>query len=137
MGGLTVSQVAQAQADHLAAVVCLAALVLPFGMTPIASSQDPALPQGVMFKLFAADMGTVGATRIIWLSTEPAYAAQVKSLFYPDADEEAYRHYTARLQCDEPHGPFFEPSPITPARFGKVPRHYVRTTEELELPLAA
>jgi hypothetical protein len=40
------------------------------------------------------------------------------------------------LHCDEPNGDALAPSEITPSRFGSVPRHYIRTTQDCAVPLA-
>ena len=43
---------------------------------------------------------------------------------------------SSQLHCDEPGAIAVTPSAITPARFGTVPRHYIRCTEDRAVPLA-
>ncbi len=134
LGGITISPVAEAHPAQLAAVVYLAALLLPPGVSPLAFNHEPELPaiplQQRFEQLLVADPTVVGAGRVNWLSDDLAYKARLKAFFYPEADEETYRQFTARLHADEPASVLVVPSVVTPERFGSVPRYYIRTSED-------
>jgi hypothetical protein len=41
----------------------------------------------------------------------------------------------SQLHCDESNAAALAPSEITPGRFGGLPRHYIRTTQDRAIPL--
>jgi len=54
------------------------------------------------------------------------YRSLLKAAFYADVSESEFAHAASQLHCDEPNGGAVASSEITPARFGTVPRHYIR-----------
>lgn len=141
LGGTTVSAVAEAHPEQLAAVVYLAALLLPPGASIFSITQEPDMPTNPSQKsyeqLLLANPLVIGATRLDWHSADPTYATRLKALFYSDVEEAVYQQFAARLHADEPLSISGEPSPITPARFGTIPRHYIRTSRDRATPLPA
>ena len=115
-GGVTVSAVAEQIPERLAAVVYLSGFLAPPG-------------------LFIGDPAAIGATRIHAGSSDEAYRALLKESFYADVSDADFVRMAARLHCDEPNDGALAPSEVTSARFGAVPRHYIRCTRDNAVPL--
>jgi hypothetical protein len=85
--------------------------------------------------LFVGDPVAIGATRINVGSTDAAYRALLKAAFYADVSESDFAHAASQLHCDEANAGAVAVSEITPRRFGTVPRHYIRCTQDQAIPL--
>jgi pimeloyl-ACP methyl ester carboxylesterase len=81
------------------------------------------------------DPATIGATRINAGSTDEAYRSLLKAAFYGDVSESDFAYAASQLHCDESNAGALAPSEITPGRFGTVPRHYIRCTQDRAIPL--
>jgi pimeloyl-ACP methyl ester carboxylesterase len=136
-GGMTVSAVAEQVPELLLAVVYLAAFLVPNGMPLLTMLQHPSMASALAPGLFVGDPGLTGATRIHPGSDDPAYRARLKAAFYGDVSESEFAQAAARLHCDESNAGALAASQITARRFGTVPRHYIRCTEDRAIPLAA
>ncbi len=135
-GGMTVSAVAEQVPDLLRAVVYLAGFLVPNGLTLLAMLQDETMSSALSPGLFVGDPAAIGATRIHAGSTDEAYRSLLKASFYADASEADFAQAASRLHCDEPNAGALAPSAITRGRFGAVPRHYIRCTQDRAVPLA-
>jgi pimeloyl-ACP methyl ester carboxylesterase len=135
-GGVTISAVAEEVPELLLAVVYLAGFLVPRGLPLLAMLQHESLSSALAPRLFVGDPLSIGATRIHPGSADPAYRALLKASFYGDVPESTFVHAAAQLHCDEPNGGAFAPSPITRERFGTVPRHYIRCTQDCAIPLS-
>ena len=82
-----------------------------------------------------ATPSAIGATRINPGPTDEAYRSLLKASFYADVTEAEFAQAASQLHCDEPNAGALAPSEITPGRFGTVPRHYIRTTQDRAVPL--
>lgn len=136
LGGVTISAVAEAVPERLAAVVYLTAFLVPPGMPGIAMLQHETMSSALVPSLFLADPAQVGALRLDPLSEDKAYRANLKAAFYADVSDDELAVAIRTLHCDEPAGVAVVPSPITADRFGRVPRYYVRCTDDRAIPLA-
>jgi pimeloyl-ACP methyl ester carboxylesterase len=134
-GGMTISAVAEQFPNLLLAVVYLAGFLVPNGMPLLAMLQHEALSSALAPGLFVGDPVAIGATRIHAGSTDPAYRSLLKAAFYADASESEFAHAASQLHCDESNAGAVTPSGITPGRFGMVPRHYIRCTQDRAIPL--
>jgi len=134
-GGMTISAVAEQVPDLLLAVVYLAGFMVPNGMPLLAMLQHETMSSALSPGLFVGDPTAIGATRIHAGSTDEAYRSLLKASFYGDVSESEFAHATAQLHCDESNSGALAPSEITPERFGRVPRHYIRTTQDCAIPL--
>jgi pimeloyl-ACP methyl ester carboxylesterase len=134
-GGMTISAVAERVPNLLLAVVYLAGFLVPNGMPLFAMSQHETLSSALSPKLFVGDPAAIGATRIHAGSTDAAYRALLRAAFYGDVLESEFAHAASQLHCDESNAGAVAPSEITPARFGTVPRHYIRCTQDRAIPL--
>jgi pimeloyl-ACP methyl ester carboxylesterase len=134
-GGMTISAVAE-QAPHLLlAVVYLAAFMVPNGMPLLTMLRHETLSAALAPGLFVGDPLAIGATRIHVGSTDQAYRSLLKAAFYGDLSEPEFLQAAAQLHCDESNAGALAPSQITPGRFGTVPRHYIRCTQDRAIPL--
>ena len=135
-GGMTISAVAEQVPNLLLAVVYLAGFMVPNGMTLLAMLQHETLSSALAPKLFVGDPVAIGATRINAGSTDEAYRSLLKAAFYGDVSEFDFAHVASQLHCDESNAGALTPSDITRGRFGAVPRHYIRCTQDCAIPLA-
>ena len=134
-GGMTISAVAERVPNLLLAVVYLAGFMVPNGMSLLAMLQHETLSSALAPGLFVGDPGAIGATRIHVGSTDKPYRALLKASFYGDVSESEFARAAAQLHCDESNAGALAPSEITPGRFGTVPRHYIRCTQDRAVPL--
>ena len=135
-GGMTISAVAEQVPDRILAVVYLAGFMVPNGMPLLAMLQHETLSSALAPGLFVGDPAAIGATRIHAGSTDEAYRSRLKAAFYGDVSESDFARAASRLHCDESNAGALAPSEITPGRFGTVPRHYIRCTQDRAIPLA-
>jgi pimeloyl-ACP methyl ester carboxylesterase len=136
-GGLTISAVAEQVPELIAAVVYLSGFMLPNGMSLLAMLQHETMSSASSFGLFVGDPAALGATRINVASADPAYRSLLKATFYGDVSDSEFASAAALLHCDEPVSAAITPSGVTPERFGTLPRHYIRCTEDFAIPLAS
>jgi pimeloyl-ACP methyl ester carboxylesterase len=134
-GGMTISAVAEQVPNLLLALVYLAGFMVPNGMPLLAMLQHESLTSALAPGLFVGDSAAIGATRINVGSTDKSYRALLKAAFYGDVSESEFSHAASQLHCDESNAGALTPSEITPGRFGTVPRHYIRCTQDRAIPL--
>jgi pimeloyl-ACP methyl ester carboxylesterase len=134
-GGLTISAVAEQVPDLLLAVVYLSGFLLPNGMQVFEMLQHGSMSSSLGPGLFVGDPTVTGATRINAGSADDAYRSRLKATFYADVSDSEFARAVSQLHCDEPVGAV-TPSTITPGRFGMVPRHYIRCTQDRAIPFA-
>ena len=135
-GGMTISAVAEQVPELLAAVVCLAGFMVPKGMSLLDMLMHETLASALSLGLFVGDPVAIGATRINPGPADDAYRSLLKASFYADVSKADFAQAASQLHCDEPNAGAFAPSEITSGRFGTVPRHYIRTTQDRAVPLA-
>ena len=134
-GGMTISAVAERVPNLLLAVVYLAGFLVPNGMTLLQMLQHETLSSALAPALFVGDPVAIGATRINAGPADDAYRALLRAAFYGDVPESEFAHAASQLHCDESNAGALTPSEITPGRFGTVPRHYIRCTQDRAIPL--
>jgi pimeloyl-ACP methyl ester carboxylesterase len=134
-GGMTISAVAERVPELLLAVVYLAGFMVPNGMPLLGMLQHETMSSALGPRLFVGDPVAIGATRIHAGSTDEAYLSLLKATFYHDVPESEFAYAASQLHCDESNGGALALSEITAERFGTVPRHYIRTTEDRAIPL--
>jgi pimeloyl-ACP methyl ester carboxylesterase len=135
-GGMTISGVAEHVPELLGAVVYLAGFMVPNGLPLLAMLPHESMASALSPGLFIGDPVAIGATRINPGPADDAYRSLLKASFYADVTDAEFARAASRLHCDEPNGGALAPSEITPGRFGTVPRHYIRTTQDRAVPLA-
>jgi hypothetical protein len=132
---LTISAVAERVPSQLLAVVYVSGFLLPNGMPLLAMLQHESLSSALSPRLFVGNPGVIGATRIDAASTDEAYRSLLEASFYADVSESEFEHAASQLHHDEPNAGALAPSEITQQRFGTVPRHYIRCTQDRAIPL--
>ena len=135
-GGMTISAVAERVPDLLLALVYLSGFMVPNGTSLLAMLQHETLSSALAPGLFVGDPAAIGATRINVGSTDKAYRSLLRAAFYGDVSESEFAQAVSQLHCDESNAGAVAPSDITPGRFGTVPRHYIRCTQDRAIPLA-
>ena len=135
-GGMTLSAVAEQIPNRLLAIAYLAGFMVPNGMSLLAMLQHETMSSALAPGLFVGDPATIGATRINGGSTDPAYRSLLKAAFYADLSDADFAQAASQLHCDEPNAGALARSDITPERFGTVPRHYIRCTQDRAIPVA-
>jgi len=134
-GGMTISAVAEQIPELLVALVYIAGFMVPNGLSLLAMLPHEAMSSALSPGLFVGNPAAIGATRINPGPADEAYRALLKASFYADLSEADFAQAASQLHCDEPNGGALAPSDITPGRFGAVPRHYIRTTQDCAGPL--
>ena len=134
-GGMTISAVAEQVPELLAAIVYIAGFMVPNGLSLLAMLPHEAMSSALSTGLFVGDPAAIGATRVNPGPADQPYRALLKASFYADMTDAEFAQAAAQLHCDEPNGGALAPSEITPGRFGSVPRHYIRTTQDCAVPL--
>jgi pimeloyl-ACP methyl ester carboxylesterase len=134
-GGMTISAVAEQVPNLLLAVVYLAGFMVPAGTSLLEMAQHESLSSALSPGLFLGDPVAIGATRINVGPADDAYRSLLKASFYADVSEADFAHAASQLHCDESNLGAVTPSGITPARFGEVPRHYIRCTHDRAIPV--
>ena len=134
-GGMTISAVAEKVPNLLRAVVYIAGFMVPNGMTLLDVLQHESMSSALSPGLFVGDPVAIGATRIHAGSIDEGYRSLLKASFYADVPESDFARMTSLLHCDESNAGALAPSEITSARFGTVPRHYIRCTLDRAIPL--
>ena len=134
-GGMTISAVAEQVPNLLRAVVYLAGFMVPNGISLLAMLQHETLSEALAPGLFVGDPAAIGATRIHVGSTDAAYRSLLKAAFYADLSESEFTRAAEQLHCDESNIGAVAPSGITHGRFGAVPRHYIRCTQDRAVPV--
>src|ERR1700685_1760015 len=134
-GGMTISAVAERVPNLLLAVIYLAGFMVPNGMPLLTMLQHETLSSALSPGLFVGDPAAIGATRINAGSTDQAYRSLLKASFYGDVSESEFAHAESQLHYDESNAGALALSEITPGRFGTVPRHYIRCTQDRAIPL--
>ena len=90
--------------------------------------KDPLMADALVPSLFANDPPVIGAMRVDFASTDPAYRERIRQAYCGDLDDAMFEKSLSHLHCDEPAQVVGVPSPVTPGRFGTVPRHYIYCT---------
>ena len=137
LGGLTVSGVGEAIPDELSAVVYLSAFLLPPDMFASQILFQKCMDGRVTSQLYIGDSSQTGAVRINPKSEGQQYRSLIKKAYYGDLSEERVRLALSFLSSDEPIEVLTVPSPITVARFGRIPRHYIYSLKDRAVPIAA
>jgi pimeloyl-ACP methyl ester carboxylesterase len=135
-GGLTISAVAERVPELLLAIVYVSGFLLPNGMPVFAMLRHESMSSALGPRLFVGNPIATGATRIHVGSADESYRSQLKAAFYGDLSDAEFAQAESQLHCDEPVSAV-SPSDITSGRFGALPRHYIRCTQDGAIPLAA
>lgn len=100
---------------------------LPANNQPLgAIIQSPNQASSLVPSTFLADPNLVGALRIDPRSSDATYKAKLKAAFYGDATTADFNAALLTLTPDDPAQVFGTPVAITAAKWGQIPRSYLR-----------
>jgi len=134
-GGLAITRAAEAAPELIDRVVYLAAYV------PAVQSNGAALaalPEGASSQsgaILVGDPMTTGAMRINPRSADPEYVEKGRLALYGDVPTEQYVRFASYCNPDLPLAVAFDDARGTAERWGRVPRTFIRTTEDRTVPL--
>lgn len=137
LGGATLSAVAEADPSVLRRMVFLTAGVPVAFPSALELLRQPENAASEIPPLLVADPAMVAALRVNPDSADTAYVAKVKSCFYHDVSDAAFTAIANLLTPDEPIAAFASPVNVTAARWGSVPRAFIRCTADRAIPIAA
>jgi len=137
LGGATLSAVGEAAPELIHRLVYLTAFCPVSLSTVLAYLEAPSFSTSEVPSLFAADPVASRCLRINHDATDAPYRARCKSAFYADVDDAAFDSVANLLTPDEPMRAFTDTVVPTAARWGRVPRAYIRCGLDRAFPLAA
>ncbi len=132
-GGGPASAAAERAPELVDHIVYLSAF-LPAGRPRFTDYIDAPENAGAVHVPQVGDPATTGVLRINPISADPAEVAAIHRSFLADwpADRPGWR---LLLHPDEPIASLTAPITVTAARWGRVPRTYIRLTDDLALPV--
>jgi pimeloyl-ACP methyl ester carboxylesterase len=137
MGGIVVTQLGERMPDRIERLVYLTALCptnLPslqaYTNLPQAAAAQPRLNEVTI-----GDPNLIGAIRVNMRSTEPNYLEKLHQIFYNDVPIEEFLPYAHSLTPDLPLAPVTADARGTSERWGRLPRTFIRCTEDQAIPL--
>ncbi|MES1264960.1 MAG: alpha/beta fold hydrolase, partial [Variovorax sp.] len=136
MSGMVVSRVGELAAEKLSRLVYLAAHMPQSGKAAGAYFGDPEAASGLSGLTLLGDAAATGAFRIDPLSNDATYLANLKLGYYNDVAQPAANAARNLLTPDIPAGPWFTPITLTAARWGSLPRHYIKCLQDNAVPPA-
>lgn len=100
-----------------------------------AYSMLPENGRSLIGPVMIGDPDAIGAYRLNVRSTDPAYLEQCRQAFYNDLPMEAFLRFASYLNADAPAKASGDDGRGTAARWGRVPRTFVRCTLDQALPI--
>ncbi|MEV4116748.1 alpha/beta fold hydrolase [Nonomuraea sp. NPDC049695] len=136
LGGITITKVADAVPHLLARLVYISAFCCTAQPTVYDTYRTPeGAPSLVLNLPKVGDPAQTGALRTNWRSADPAFLATAKAAFLADGTDERLRAILAECEPDEAAILSFTDARPDPARWGSVPRTFVRLTADRAVPL--
>ena len=130
MGGVPITAVAERIPEKIAHLVYLTAFMPASGVPGVSYIAAPENAGEMVGPQLMADPAQVGALRMDHRSTDANYIRNGKLAFYDDVTDDAYSAIAHLLTPDVPVGPFATPVVTTTARWGSVPRHYIKCLQD-------
>ncbi|WP_017314263.1 alpha/beta fold hydrolase [Mastigocladopsis repens] len=138
MGGIVVTQLGEKVPDRIERLVYLTAYchtklpdLLAYNNLPQA-----AVAQSRQRDAIIGNPTKIGAVRLNMRSIDPNYLEKLRQIFYNDITMENFLPYAHSLTPDLPLGPVTADTRGTSARWGRVPRTFIRCTNDRAIPLA-
>jgi len=136
MGGVTTTAIAETHSKQIHHIVYLAAFMPGHGASALDYLGAPEAAGGAFGPLLLGDPAKTGCARIDMRSADPKYVAALQFALYNDVDPPTFQAAANLLTPDDPIGHFATPAVRTLAKWGSVPRSYIRTLKDHALPLA-
>ncbi|GAB3467452.1 alpha/beta fold hydrolase [Actinophytocola sediminis] len=136
MGGTVATRVAELAPESVACLVYLAAF-LPTRLGAAGAYLGLPEASGALGAgLYLGDPAAIGAVRIDPRRTDPGYQDELHAAYFSDLDRRDFQALAASLTPDQPLSFLTDATGATAARWGSVPRTYVRTVADRALPVA-
>ncbi|MTD52805.1 alpha/beta fold hydrolase [Amycolatopsis pithecellobii] len=132
-GGAAVSAAAEQAPELVDRLVYLSAFV-PAGRPRFADYIEAGENADAVRVPPIGDPEKIGAVRINPLSPDPAVTGVIRKAFLNDLPADSPESWRQFLHPDLPLSTVSTPVPVTPERWGRLPRSYVRLTDDLALP---
>lgn len=133
MGGVVVTAVGQMAPEKISQLVYLTAF-MPASNVPAVAYIGAAQNAGELVgQQFLADPMQVGALRIDHRSADPGYRARTKLAFFGDLSDEQFDAIAHLMTPDVPAQPMATPVTLSADRWGALPRHYVRCSQDMAI----
>ena len=131
LGGLTISAVAEQVPRDITKLVYLTSVAAAPGSSFIdVLSNVPSFADSLGGLVGVGDPGASGAARIDPRTTDSDYKSLLRQAYYHDISDAEFEAALSLLTPDEPFGVYFEITPATPARWGRVPRAWIRCSQD-------
>ena len=137
LGGATITAVAEAEPQLVRRLVYVSAFAPVKLPAPLNYTTLPSFATSKLSQLLAADPAKVASLRINFNTTDPKRIAANKDTFCADISDAEYSAVSNLLTPDEPIQGFVTPINPTAARWGRVPRTYIRCSQDHAIPLAS
>lgn len=137
LGGATVSAVCNAVPHLVRRAVYVSGYCCSVRKTVLELFQTKENADSMMLKIpSSADGSVVLANRFNWRTNEPDVLALLREAYIADGTDAQLRATIGGLQPDEPYGVSLSDCSLQPSTGGRVPRTYVRFTQDRAMPLA-
>ena len=137
LGGATVSAVCNAAPQLVRRAVYVSGYCCTVLKSVVEAFQSKENAESLMLKFPpTADGAVVLANRFNWRANDPNTLAMLREAYLADGTDEQLRAAIGGLQPDEPYGVSLADSSLQPSTGGRVPRSYVRFTQDRAIPLA-
>jgi pimeloyl-ACP methyl ester carboxylesterase len=130
MGGVVATAVAERAPEKLSKLIYLTAFMPASGVPGVAYIQSAENKGELVGPQLLADPAAIGALRMDHRSASETYRANAKLAFYADVSQADFDAVANLMTPDVPVAPFATPIVTTAARWGSVPRHYIRCSED-------
>jgi pimeloyl-ACP methyl ester carboxylesterase len=135
-GGLAITRAAEAVPELIDRLVYLTAYVPAQQANGAALAGLPEGASSISGAILVGDPMSTGAMRINPRNGDPDYVEKGRAALYGDVSTEEYLRFAAYCNPDLPLAVAFDDARGTPQRWGRVPRTFIRTTEDRTVPLA-
>ena len=137
LGGVALNSLGESSPQSVRRLVYLTSMMPVAKASVDAYSGDPAFAASKTPALFVGDPAKTGAIRLNHRSADPLVKAAIKAAFYADVSDARFAEVAQMLTPDEPAAIFGGKATVTAGRWGRIPRTYIRCTEDQAIPLAA
>lgn len=137
LGGVTLNSLGESSPQSVRRLVYLTSMMPVEKASAEAYFGDATFAASRLPPLFTGDPAKTGAIRLNHRSADPLIKAAIKAAFYADVSDARFAAVAQLLTPDEPAAVFGGKATVTAGRWGRIPRTYIRCTEDQAIPLAA
>jgi pimeloyl-ACP methyl ester carboxylesterase len=133
MGGVVLTALGERCPEKIERLVYLSAFMPARGVPAVAYIGAPENAGEQVGPLLLADPREIGALRMDHRSADAAYRDRIRQAFYGDLPADAAQAALQLLTPDVPAAPMATPIETTAERWGALPRHYIRCTQDMAI----